>query len=302
MSDEPLPVPISMRGLTKVFDEQRAVDGLTLDLRGGEVFGFLGPNGAGKSTTIRMLLGFIRPTSGSASIHGLDCTRQATAVHARTGYLAGEVHLFPHLTGHAHTELVTSLRGVHDPEPAEELAARLDLDLTRKAGAYSKGNRQKLGIVMALIGAPPVLLLDEPTSGLDPIIQHRVWEILRERAARGTTILFSSHVLGEVEQVCDRVGVLRDGRLVTVEPVADWRAHQKRRIEVTFAGVLPAPGALDVMGVREVARHGPTVDLEIGDDVDALIKALANYNVLDLRTYQPTLEDLLLGYYRQEAT
>ena len=292
---------VSIRGLTKTFGSQVAVDGLTLSLDRGEIFGFLGPNGAGKSTTIRLLLGFIRPTAGCASILGMDCTRAAGAVHSSTGYLPGDVHVFPHLTGRAHTELVGSLRGIRDRQPLDELAAKLGLDLDRKAGAYSKGNRQKLGIILALIGQPPILLLDEPTSGLDPVVQHAVWDILRQQAAAGTTILFSSHVLGEVEQVCDRVGVLRQGKLVTVEPVASWRARQKRRMEVTFEGSLPGPGTFNLPGVREIQRHRSTIDLEIGNDMDSLIKVLARFPVLDLRTYQPTLEDLLLTYYQEDA-
>lgn len=294
--------PVAIRGLTKNFGSQVAVDGLTLDLERGEIFGFLGPNGAGKSTTIRLLLGFIKPTAGRASILGMDCTREARAVHSSAGHLPGDVHVFPHLTGRAHIELVSSLRGIRDLQPLNALAAQLGLDLARKAGAYSKGNRQKLGILLALIGQPPVLLLDEPTSGLDPVVQHTVWEILREQASGGTTILFSSHVLGEVEQVCDRVGVLRQGKLVTVEPVASWRARQKRRMEVTFEGSLPNPGAFDLPGVREIQRRRSTIDLEIGDDMDSLIKVLARFPVLDLRTYQPTLEDLLLTYYQEEAS
>lgn len=292
---------ISIQGLTKNYGRRMALRDLSLELSPGEIFGFLGPNGAGKSTTIRLLLDFIRPTAGRATVLGFDCSRQSVEVHRRTGYLPGELHLFPSMTGRGHAELIASLRGMSHLGRAGELADVLDLDLSREVRAYSKGNRQKLGLLLALMSRPAVLLLDEPTSGLDPIVQHTVWDLIREDAGNGTTVFFSSHVMGEVEEVCDRVGVLRAGTLVAVEPTAAWRAHQKRRVEVSFAGPAPGPETfLNVAGVREVERDHSHLEFEIDGEMDGLLKTLARSHVVDLRTHQPTLEELLLGYYRVE--
>ncbi|HEY5476424.1 MAG TPA: ABC transporter ATP-binding protein [Tepidiformaceae bacterium] len=284
--------------LSKTFGSTRALDGLDLRIEQGEVFGFLGPNGAGKSTTIRLLLDLIRPTAGRASVLGLDCQGQSLEVRARLGYLPGDLRLYPGLTGHQTVELIGSMR----PSPVDqgyvrELAERLDLDLTKHAGSYSKGNRQKLGLVLALLARPPLLLLDEPTSGLDPIVQHAAWQILREEAARGATVFFSSHVMSEVEQVCGRVGILRAGHLVAVEPVAALKERALRRIEVSFADAVPPPEEFVLPGVREIERHASTVHLEAVGDIDRLLKKLACYHVIDLHTEQPGLEDILLAYY-----
>ncbi len=289
-------------GLTKSYDGSLALDRLDLAIEPGEIFGFLGPNGAGKSTTIRLLLDLIRPTAGRAFILGFDCQRQSREVRARTGYLPGDLRLYPDLTGHEMAGLIGSMRD-REPDAAyvRHLASTLELDLNRKVGGYSKGTRQKLGVVLAMLGRPPMLLLDEPTSGLDPIMQHATWELLREEVARGATVFFSSHVMSEVEQVCGRVGILRAGRLVAVEPVASLKEHALRRIEVSFADGVPQPGTFALPGVREIERHATTVHLEVTGDVDPLIKTLAAYHVIDIRTEQRGLEEILLTYYRTEA-
>ncbi len=288
-------------GLTKTFGSTRALDGLDLRIEQGEVFGFLGPNGAGKSTTIRLLLDLIRPTAGHASVLGFDCQAQSLEVRSRLGYLPGDLRLYPGLTGHQTVEFIGSMR----PSPIDQayvrkLADHLDLDLSKHAGSYSKGNRQKLGLVLALLARPPLLLLDEPTSGLDPIVQHAAWEILREEASRGSTVFFSSHVMSEVEQVCGRVGILRAGHLVAVEPVAALKERALRRIEVSFAGPVPPPEEFVLPGVREIERHATTVHLEAVGDIDPLLKRLARHHVIDLRTEQPGLEDILMTYYESE--
>lgn len=288
-------------GLTKTFGSTRALDGLDIRIEQGEVFGFLGPNGAGKSTTIRLLLDLIRPTAGRASVLGLDCQARSLEVRARLGYLPGDLRLYPGLTGHETVELIGSMRTTPpDMEFVRKLADRLDLDLAKHAGSYSKGNRQKLGLVLALLARPQLLLLDEPTSGLDPIVQHAAWDILREEAARGATVFFSSHVMSEVEQVCGRVGILRAGHLVAVEPVAVLKERALRRIEVSFAGPVPTPEEFVLPGVREIERHATTVHLEAAGDIDPLLKRLARYHVIDLHTEQPGLEDILLKYYESE--
>lgn len=293
------PHAIETEVLTKRYDTHLALDGLTMTVERGEVFGFLGPNGAGKTTTLRILLNLIRPTSGRASILGLDCQRRPLDVHAVVGYLPGDIRLYPRLKGRAIVELIASLRGRPiDEAYLSQLVSRLDLDLDIHAGSYSKGNRQKLGLVLALLARPPVLLLDEPTSGLDPIVQRVVWNILREEADRGTAVFFSSHVMGEVEQVCERVGVLRAGRLVAVEEIAALKGRARRHVEVSFADGVPPPETFSLPGVRELRRDRSTLEFELSGEIGPLIRALAPYHVLDLRTAQPTLEELLISYYR----
>jgi ABC-2 type transport system ATP-binding protein len=292
---------ILTEGLTKDYGSHRALDGLSLRVEQGEIFGFLGPNGAGKTTTIRLLLDLIRPTAGRARVLGYDCQRQSRTVRSLTGYLPGDLRLYPGLRGHETVELVAGLRTRPvDRARVRALAGRLDLDLGRHVGTYSKGNRQKLGILLALLDRPPVLLLDEPTSGLDPLVQRTVWEILREEAEAGTAVFFSSHVMSEVEHTCQRVAILRAGRLVTVAPVAALVGRSLRRLEVTFGEDVP-PDAFALTDVRELRRANRTVWLETQGDLDPVVRALARYHVVDLRTEQPSLEEILLTYYQQEA-
>ena len=286
--------------LTKAYAGKTALDGLDLCIEPGEIFGFLGPNGAGKSTAIRLLLDLIRPTSGSASILGVDCHHQSPEARALTGYLPGDLRLWPGLRGHETIDLIASLRTRPiDPTYVHNLADRLTIDLNMRTRSYSKGNRQKLGIILALLDRPPVLLLDEPTSGLDPLVQRVVWEILGERAAVGTAVFFSSHVMSEVDQVCDRVGILRAGRLVAVEPVSALKGRSIRHVEVSFDGPVPPPEAVRLPGIRELRRDFATLEFEVSGEVDPLLKALGPYHVVDLRTEQPTLDEVLLGYYQE---
>ncbi|MCL4231482.1 MAG: ABC transporter ATP-binding protein [Dehalococcoidia bacterium] len=291
---------ILAEGLGKTYGATVALDRLDLRVERGEIFGFLGPNGAGKSTTIRLLLDLIRPTAGRALVLGMDCRRQSVAVRASTGYLPGDLRLYPGLRGREMAGLMAGLRkSPVDREFVLGLAERIGLDLEKPAGSLSRGNRQKLGLLLALIGRPPLLLLDEPTSGLDPIVQHTVWNILREEAKRGVTVFFSSHVLSEVDQVCERVGILRAGQLVAVEPVSGLKARQFRHVEVSFAGETPPPAAFMLPGVRELRRERSTAEFEVAGEIDGLLKALAPFQVLDLRTQQPSLDEILLGFYEE---
>lgn len=286
-------------GLTKAFGSTVALDHLDLRVEAGEVFGFLGPNGAGKTTTIRLLLDLIRPTSGHASVFGLDCQSASLQVRAITGYLAGDLRLYPSLTGHETIRYISDLRGgTLDTAYLARLRNALEIDLSRKVGGLSKGNRQKLGIILALLGRPKFALLDEPTSGLDPIMQFATWEILKESAREGATVFFSSHVMSEVEATCERVGMLRDGRLIAVEPIAALKERAVRRIEVTFAGGAPDAQVFRLPGVREVARTASVLHFEASGDLSPFISRLAEHHVLDLKTEQPALEDILLTYYR----
>jgi ABC-2 type transport system ATP-binding protein len=291
---------ILTEGLTRSYGTTVAVDGLDLQVERGEIFGFLGPNGAGKSTTIRLLLDLIRPDSGRATILGFDCQSESLEARRHCGYLAGEFKSWNGLTGRETVDLLASLRGVEgDDGTIRTYAERLRLDLDRKAGEYSKGNRQKLGFLLAMLGEPPVLLLDEPTSGLDPILQHEVHGILREQAAMGTTVFFSSHVMSEVDQVCERVAIMRRGRLVAVDEIEDLKAKGLRHITVHFADEAPKVAEFVGGGVRELARNGRTVEFEVQGEVDTLLKQVARHHVVDIESGQPSLDEILLSYYEE---
>ncbi len=293
---------IRIEGLTKSYGEKLALNGLDLTVERGEIFGFLGGNGAGKSTTIRLLLDLIRPTAGRASVLGFDCQRQSHLARERIGYLPGELRLYEKQTGHDMVRLISGLRGQEHPgRHASELADALEVDLSLRIGTLSKGNRQKIGILTALMNQPEVLLLDEPTSGLDPVMQQVVWNLLRAEADRGVTVFFSSHIMSEVEEICERVGILRQGELVTVAPIDELKGRGIRRLEITLAVPVPAH-AFRLSGVREIGRRHHTIVLEVTDDLDAVIKEVARFPVTDLRTEQPSLEEILLTYYQGVAS
>jgi ABC-2 type transport system ATP-binding protein len=292
---------IATEALTRDYGPVRALDSLNLRVEPGEIFGFLGPNGAGKTTTIRVLLDLIRPNAGRASILGFDCQRQSMDVRRRTGYLPGDLYLYDGLTGAEFLRFFSSLRpGTVDPAYLRKLLERLDLDPSKKVRAYSKGNRQKLGLVQALMHQPEVLMLDEPTSGLDPLVQHEVWLILEEVASEGRTVFLSSHVLSEVERICHRVGIIRTGRLVAVEEVATLKARALHIIEVTFAEAVPE-AAFAVPGVEVLQHEDSKVRMQVRDHLDDVIKMIARYPVVDLRTEQAGLEEVFLAFYEEEA-
>jgi ABC-2 type transport system ATP-binding protein len=287
---------IAIDGLTKHFGEVIALDGLELDVHAGEVTGFLGPNGAGKSTTIRLLLDLIRPDAGSAAILGRDCQADGVRARAFTGYLPGDVRLYESWTGHEIARHAAGLRGHGTSHAdAEEIALRLGLNLGRKVRTLSKGNRQKLGLVIALMHRPPVLILDEPTSGLDPIRQRAAWEILRERAADGVAVLFSSHIMSEIEEVCDRVAVLRSGRLLAVDTVSGLIGTRPTCFRLTFAG--PAPDLTSIPGVTSVRTLGHELTCDFAGEPSALIQALAGRQVLSLAAQPPRLEQAVIDLY-----
>ncbi len=298
---EAMPASIVTNGLTKSYDGPIALDHLDLEVERGEIFGFLGPNGAGKSTAIRLLLDLIRPTAGNASIHGHDCQSESETVRSLVGYLPGDLRLYPGMTVQGTIDYIAGMRRRPvNPSFVATLADRLSLDTSRRVGGLSKGNRQKIGVVLALIDEPPVLLLDEPTSGLDPLLQHGVWNLLRDEAEKGCTVFFSSHVMSEVDTVCERVGILRGGKLVAVEPVSALKERAVRSVSVTFAGEPPPSGVIDSAGITEVGREGAEVRFAVSGDMDPLIKALAHHKVHDLKSEEPSLDEIMVGFYQQE--
>jgi ABC-2 type transport system ATP-binding protein len=290
--------PIETSALTKFYGASRGIEDLDLRVQRGEVFGYLGPNGAGKTTTIRLLLDLIRPTRGRATIAGLDTRRESLAVRRLTGYLPGELKLPSRSTALGFLSYLGALRGGVDRRTILELAERLQLELRRRIGDLSKGNKQKVGVVAAFMHDPELLILDEPTSGLDPLRQHDVLELIRERAAAGRTIFFSSHELDQVEHVAERVGIVRGGRLVAVESIATLGQRALRRVEVRLAG---AAGGLErlreIPGVRNVSWGDGVIRLDIEGAMDALVKELARLPVQTLSSEAPELDEIFRSYY-----
>ncbi|MGV9539388.1 ABC transporter ATP-binding protein [Streptosporangium sandarakinum] len=288
---------ISVSGVTKRFGRTRALDGLDLEVRAGEVHGFLGPNGAGKSTAIRVLLGLLRADSGTVRLLGGDPWKDAVELHRRLAYVPGDVTLWPNLSGGEVIDLLGRLRGGLDRDRKRELIERFDLDPRKKGRAYSKGNRQKVALVAALASDAELLLLDEPTSGLDPLMEAVFTDCVAEARERGRTVLLSSHILAEVEKLCDRVSIIRDGRTVETGTLAELRHLTRTSITAELAG--PPDGLSDLPGVHGLRAGGDRVTFEVDDDRlgDALAR-LAARGVRSLTSRPPTLEELFLRHYR----
>jgi ABC-2 type transport system ATP-binding protein len=286
--------------LTKDYGHGRGLFGLDFEVRRGEILGFLGPNGAGKSTTMRLLLDLIKPTSGSATLLGLDAQAKSLEIRRRVGFLPGELALYPGLSGAAMLDYLAELRGGVDRRVRDTLAERFDADLGRKVGELSTGNRQKLGLIQAFMHEPELMILDEPIAGLDPLVQQSFHALLREVAAQGRTVLLSSHTLSEVERVADRVAILRRGRLVVVDSLARLRAVAVQRLEIEFGGAPASVGEIAaVPGVREVAFEGTRLVVAFEGSADALVKALAAHEVRSIRSRDDDLEEIFLRYYRE---
>jgi ABC-2 type transport system ATP-binding protein len=282
-------------GLSKRYGAFAALADLDLEVRGGEVLGFLGPNGAGKTTTIRLLLGLIRPSGGRAEIFGLDCQHQTADAHRRLSYVPGEANLWPSLTGAETLHLLARAQGRVDERYRETLIDRFDLDPSKKVRAYSKGNRQKLILIAGLMGRPDLLVLDEPTSGLDPLMEQAFRRSVHEAKKRGQAVFLSSHILSEVEALCDRVGILRAGRLVELGTMAELRHLSALTVEATFNG--PAPEVRHVAGVSSVVVVGSTLRCQVIGPMAPLLKAFAQFEVRSLLSRAPSLEELFLAHY-----
>ena len=292
---------IETKGLSKRYGRRGplALDGLDLRVESGEVFGFLGPNGAGKTTTIRLLLDLLRPTAGSAKVLGLDAKADSQAIHRRIGYLPGEL---PFAGRQSVDTLLTHLGHLRGGVPAARirtLAERFSLDLAKPVRTLSKGNKQKVALVQAFMHEPELLILDEPSSGLDPLLQQEFLALVQEVQNRGRTVFMSSHILAEVDQVADRVAVLRQGKLVAVESVADLRSRAGHPTEIHFAQPVPADAFATLPGVGEMVLDGTILRCVVTGSADALIKAAARFTVERVTSYPPDLETLFLAYYGQ---
>ncbi len=292
---------IEIERLTKSYGSHRGIIEVDLAVEQGEVFGFLGPNGAGKTTTIRTLLDLIRPTSGLARVFGIESSADPVAIHRRIGYIPGEFALYDRLTGGQTIEYFANLRGGVDPAYRAELIDRLDLDPSRRYKEYSKGNKQKVGIVIALQHRPDLLLLDEPTSGLDPLVQQSFFELVRVAKAEGRTVFLSSHILSEVEKTCGRVAIIREGRIVKTDTVDALRDLAHHQVELRFKDAVPMAAFASLPGVSDVVADDHVLRLRVSGPITPVVRAAAQYDLLDFVSREPSLEETFLAQYGQQA-
>jgi ABC-2 type transport system ATP-binding protein len=292
---------IQTEKLTKSYGPHRGIVDVDLTVNQGEVFGFLGPNGAGKTTTIRTLLDLIRPTSGKALVFGIESSADPVSIHRRIGYIPGEFTLYDRLTGGQTVQYFANLRGGVEQAYQQSLIERFDIDPKRRYKELSKGNKQKIGLVIALQHQPELLILDEPTSGLDPLVQQSFFELVREAKAAGRTVFLSSHILSEVERAADRVAIIRDGRLVTggtVESLRDLAHHQ---VELRFAGPVPTAEFQALPGVSDVSAEDHTLRMRVSGPITPVVQAAARYELLDFVSREPSLEETFLAQYGHDG-
>jgi ABC-2 type transport system ATP-binding protein len=283
--------------LTKSYGTHRGIVDVDLDVLEGEAFGFLGPNGAGKTTMIRTLLDHIRPTSGKATIFGIDTTADPVAIHRRLGYLPGEFTLYDKLTGGQTLDYFANLRGGVDRTYQADLVTRLDVDRSRRFREYSKGNKQKIGLIIALQHRPDLLLLDEPTSGLDPLIQQEFYAVIREAKAEGRTVFLSSHILSEVERTCDRVAIIREGSLARVDRTDALRDLAHHQVELVFTDRVPIEEFSALPGVSDVVADDHILRMRVAGSITPVVRAAARYDLSDFVSREPSLEETFLAEY-----
>ena len=288
--------------LTKTYGIHRGITDVDLEVGEGEIFGFLGPNGAGKTTTMRVLLDLIRPTAGRAEVFGIETTVDPVAIHRRVGYLPGEFDLYDRLTGADTIDYFANLRGGVDRAYAASLVERLDLDPSRRFREYSKGNKQKVGLVVALQHRPDLLILDEPTSGLDPLIQQTFFELLFEARREGRTVFLSSHVIDEVDRTCDRVAIIREGRLVKVDSIEAIRELAFHHVELHFSAPV-APAVFEAIdAVSDVVVRDTMLTMRVAGPIGPVIRAAAAHDLVDVVSREPNLEDVFLAQYGKGAS
>lgn len=292
---------IETSGLSKDYGKHRGLFDLNLEVAEGEVFGYLGPNGAGKTTTIRLFMGLIHPSAGSARIFGLDCQRQAVEVKRHVGYVPGELPQFGGLRGSEIVAYMAGLRGGVDERVVAQICQRFSLDLGQRFREYSRGNKQKLAIVLGFMHRPRLLILDEPTGGLDPLNQQEFYNMCRESRNAGATVFLSSHILSEVEHISDRVGIIRDGRLVKTAKLAELHEIRFRQVEIQFAGPVPESAIRTAAGVDQVQVSDHTVRCIVRGTFEPLMKALCDSQVVSFASHEPSLEDVFLTFYRGDG-
>jgi ABC-2 type transport system ATP-binding protein len=291
---------IELKGLTKTYGEARGITDLTFKVEEGEIFGFIGPNGAGKSTTIRTMLGLIRPTSGSAKIFGKDCIADGAEIKREIGYLPSEVFYYDNMRVKDLLNYSASFYKKDCKARIRELADRMELDVGKKIDDLSLGNKKKVGIVQGLLHSPKLIILDEPTSGLDPLMQQRFFELLEEENARGATILFSSHILSEVQRLCDRVAIIKEGRLMALEKISDLRENTYKRFKLQTASQLDETD-FRLPGLTEWKREEGGVSFLYKGNINAVTRRIAELELLNLWVEEPDLEEIFMHYYVKEA-
>jgi ABC-type multidrug transport system ATPase subunit len=292
---------IQTEKLTKYYGKSRGIIDVDLEIKEHEVFGFLGPNGAGKTTTIRVLLDLIRPTSGAARVFDMVSSEKPVAIHKRIGYVPGEFALYDRLTGRQTLEYFANLRGGVDKTYQQSLVDRFELDLGKRYREYSKGNKQKVGVIIALQHKPELLILDEPTSGLDPLVQQTFFTTLREAVANGSTVFLSSHILSEVEKSCDRVAIIREGKIVKLDTVEGLRDLAHHQVELRFADGVPVEAFAALPGVSDVVADDHLLRMRVAGAITPVVQAAAKYELLDFVSREPSLEETFLAQYGREA-
>lgn len=290
---------IKINQLTKDYGKGRGVFDLDFEISQGEIFGYLGPNGAGKTTTIRLLLGFLNPDKGRGTIKDLDCRTRSAEIQKYVGYLPGEIAFLEGIYGYEFLNLIANMRGMKSNAKRNRLIDLLDLDTKGKIRKMSKGMKQKLGIIAALMHDPEVLLLDEPTSGLDPLMQHRFVSLIKEEKAAGKTILMSSHSFEEIERTCDRAGIIREGKLVTVEDISVLRASQRKSYIVTFSSAMEVQNFMG-LGFQILSSNSTSVEVAIQDNLNELLEELSKFDVIGLDTIHLSLENVFMQYYGKD--
>ncbi|HUY85343.1 MAG TPA: ABC transporter ATP-binding protein [Candidatus Dormibacteraeota bacterium] len=296
-------VAIDCQKLSKRYGRSKvyALKDLTLQVKAGEIYGFLGPNGAGKSTTIRTLMNFIQPTAGSATILGLDIVKDSVAIKRSVGYMSGELSMYPKLTGAQFLDYMDELQPATSQAYRQELVKRFKADLNKPLGDLSRGNRQKIGIVQAFMHQPAVLILDEPTSGLDPLMQEVFYELMEETKQRGAAVFSSSHILGEVQKMCDRVGIIREGKLIAERVVADMATEAAQTFDIVFKEAPPLSALKKVKGLQSASHHGNTVTIHFHGELSPLFAELAKHKILKLDSRTLDLEEVFLRFYKDKG-
>lgn len=286
---------IEVKNLKKYFGKVKAVDGISFEVKKGEIIGFLGPNGAGKTTTIRCLMGFLKPSSGTIKVFGKDLWDGLVEAKGKIGYLSGNVRLYPNWSGETHIKYVESIRG--KSHNARKYAEELNLDLSKKFKNLSSGNKQKLGLVLALMGDPELLIMDEPTVGLDPLLQNTIYDILKDLKDRGTTIFVSSHNLPEVEKICDRVAIIKEGKIINISNIDDLELKKLYNVSAKIKGKFTAK-EFEFNGVKKAIKKGDNLSLEVEGDINPIIRKLGKYELEGIQINHASLEEIFLRFYQ----
>ncbi len=294
---------IKIEALTKRYgaSTKLALDDLSVSINPGEVYGFLGPNGAGKSTTIRLLMNFLQPTRGTAKILGYDIVKDSVAIKQSVGYLAGDFSVYPKMNGKQYLQYLNELQGSGGMSYVNALAKRLNADLDKPLGELSRGNRQKIGIIQALMHQPKVLILDEPTSGLDPLMQEEFYKLINEAKQLGTAVFMSSHILSEVQRICSRVGIVREGKLVGERVIADLVSEAAQTFNITFADTVPLSELKRIKGVKIQNSHGSTVTIHMKGKLSGLFAVLAKHDVSAIAARNLDLEEMFIHFYQNKG-